>query len=324
MWHRPRGNGTQPISGETLTTTNSGVARHRGPPVTTEAPRRRTHALPPVGNGDRPPRRGARSRTVSPSTRGRWAAPWPRCAGQAPIDAQILAGRSTGDQVEPTRVGARRAGALDQLRPTGGRSAGLDALLPLLVARVERPPRPQAARSRKVSPRAPPGPLSATASPSRYAKPDRDDLVYVAGRDPTGARGGPDIREVCDPRDDRPSEPSTRCPGTLAGSSTDERPRLAGPVGGRRAVRPRPAQQSPPESPPPAQARQLRPRCRSAVRNSFRGGGPPFHPRLQGLGSPTARTPAVLAAGRPASASLARRGRCSSLRRARPEGRARR
>ena len=239
MWHRPRGNGTQPISGETLTTTNSGVARHRGPPVTTEAPRRRTHALPPVGNGDRPPRRGARSRTVSPSTRGRWAAPWPRCAGQAPIDAQILAGRSTGDQVEPTRVGARRAGALDQLRPTGGRSAGLDALLPLLVARVERPPRPQAARSRKVSPRAPPGPLSATASPSRYAKPDRDDLVDVAGRDPTGARGGPDIREVCDPRDDRPSEPSTRCPGTLAGSSTDERPRLAGPVGGRRAVRPR-------------------------------------------------------------------------------------
>ena len=49
---------------------------------------------------------------------------------------------------------------------------------------------------------------------------------------------------------------------------------------GFRTVRPRSAQQSPPESPPPAQARQLRPRYRSAVRNSFRGGGPPFHPRL--------------------------------------------
>ena len=72
---------------------------------------------------------------------------------------------------------------------------------------------------------------------------------------------------------------------------------------GRRTVRPRPAQQSPPESPPPAQARQLRPRCRSAVRNSFRGGGPPFHPRLRIWSGRTVRE---LGPGRPETADLKR------------------
>ena len=77
---------------------------------------------------------------------------------------------------------------------------------------------------------------------------------------------------------------------------------MSAPWGGR-AVRPRPAQQSPPESPPPAQARQLRPRCRSAVRNSFRGGGPPFHPRLRIWSGRTVRE---LGPGRPETADLKR------------------
>ena len=74
------------------------------------------------------------------------------------------------------------------------------------------------------------------------------------------------------------------------GAAAPEPPRRGRSAGASAPSAPRPAQQSPPESPPPAQARQLRPRCRSAVRNSFRGGGPPFHPRLPTWSDSTVRS----------------------------------
>ena len=54
---------------------------------------------------------------------------------------------------------------------------------------------------------------------------------------------------------------------------------------GRRAVCPRPAQQSPPDRLPGSSeaAAPLAFRCRSAVRNSFHGGGPRFPPRFTDL-----------------------------------------
>ena len=135
----------------------------------------------------------------------------------------------------------------------------------------------------------------------------------VAGGEDSGAALGPDPPPLAGrARRSRKYAPAKRWP---SGASAPSAPRWRGKRGqqvrrwlerrGRSAVRPRPAQQSPPDRLPGSSeaAAPLAFKCRSAVRNSFRWGWTPVPPPIEDLERQDGQE---LGPGRPETADLKR------------------